>query len=72
MNGRKVEQFADEVKEFKAKGHEFSSEGYEHEYSFMYTREEERESMRKTVKAFENVLGEKPTGYLFSRTRRDG
>src|SRR5262249_21696507 len=25
MNGRKVEQFADECREFKAKGHEFSS-----------------------------------------------
>ena len=64
MNGLKVEQFPEEVKEFKGKGHEFSSEGYEHEYSFMYTREEERESIQKTIVAFEKVLGQKPTGYL--------
>jgi peptidoglycan/xylan/chitin deacetylase (PgdA/CDA1 family) len=48
MNGLKVEQFAQECREFKAQGHEFSSESYEHEYSFMYTREQERESMQKT------------------------
>ena len=64
MNGLKVEQFADTCKEFKAKGHEFSSESYEHEYSFMYTKEQERESIQKTVAAFEKVLGQKPTGYL--------
>ena len=64
MNGLKVEQFPNEVKEFQALGHEFSSEGYEHEYSFMYTKDQERESIRKTVAAFEKVLGHKPTGYL--------
>jgi peptidoglycan/xylan/chitin deacetylase (PgdA/CDA1 family) len=45
MNGRKVEQFADACREIKAKGHEFSSESYEHEYSYMSTREQERESI---------------------------
>src|SRR5438094_304832 len=52
MNGLKVEQFSEECKEFKAQGHEFSSESYEHEYSFMYTREQERESIQKTVAEF--------------------
>jgi peptidoglycan/xylan/chitin deacetylase (PgdA/CDA1 family) len=64
MNGLKVEQFAAACREFHATGHEFSSESYEHEYSFMYTREQERESIQKTVAAFEKVLGKKPTGYL--------
>ena len=64
MNGLKVEQFPNEVREFQAMGHEFSSEGYEHEYSFMYTKEQERESIQKTVTAFQKVLGQKPTGYL--------
>ena len=64
MNGKKVEQFPDEVKEFQAQGHEFSSECYEHEYAFMYTREEERKSIQDTVAAFKNVLGAPPTGYL--------
>jgi peptidoglycan/xylan/chitin deacetylase (PgdA/CDA1 family) len=30
----------------------------------MYTREQEREAIAKTVAAFDKVLGEKPTGYL--------
>ena len=30
----------------------------------MYTREQEREAIQKTVAAFEKVLGQKPTGYL--------
>ncbi|MCH7912482.1 MAG: polysaccharide deacetylase family protein [Deltaproteobacteria bacterium] len=64
MNGLKVEQFPDIVKEIQGQGHEFSSEGYVHEYSFMYTKDEERESIHKTIKAFEEVLGEKPYGYL--------
>jgi len=64
MNGKKVEQFADLCREIKAKGHEFSSESYEHEYSYMHTREQERESIEKSIAAFERVLGEKPTGYL--------
>src|SRR5690349_21016953 len=34
MNGLKVEHFADACREIKAKGHEFSSESYEHEYSY--------------------------------------
>src|SRR3954462_2159677 len=64
MNGLKGEQFGDVCREIKAKGHEFSSESYEHEYSYMYTREQERESIAKTVAAFDQVLGEMPTGYL--------
>ena len=71
MNGLKVEQFADECREFKAQGHEFSSESYEHEYSFMYTKEQERETIQKTVAAFEKVLGQKPTGYLSPWPRLD-
>ena len=64
MNGKKVEQFPDACREIKAKGHEFASESYEHEYSYMYTREQERDSIRKTVAAFEKVLGARPSGYL--------
>ena len=64
MNGLKVEQFPDACREIKAMGHEFSSESYEHEYSYMYTREQERDSIQKTIAAFAKVLGEKPTGYL--------
>jgi allantoinase len=64
MNGLKVEQFADICREIKSKGHEFSSESYEHEYSYMYTREQEHEMIHRTIAAFDKVLGQKPTGYL--------
>ncbi len=69
MNGLKAVELgqpenADLLQEIKSQGHEYSSEGYVHEYSFMYTRDEEDESMKKTIKAFEENLGERPTGYL--------
>jgi peptidoglycan/xylan/chitin deacetylase (PgdA/CDA1 family) len=64
MDGLKVEQFADVCRDIRAIGHEFASENYAHEYSYMYTREQERESIQKAIAAFAKVLGEKPTGYL--------
>lgn len=69
MNGLKAVELgrpenADLLHEIKSQGHEYSSEGYVHEYSFMYTREEEDESMKKTIEAFEDNLGARPTGYL--------
>lgn len=64
MNGRKAELFPDATRRIKQEGHELSSEGWVHEYSFMMTRAQERQSITKTVKAFETVVGEKPTGYL--------
>lgn len=69
MNGLKAVELgrpenADLLREIKSQGHEYSSEGYVHEYSFMYTREEEDESMKKTIEAFEDNLGARPTGYL--------
>jgi peptidoglycan/xylan/chitin deacetylase (PgdA/CDA1 family) len=30
----------------------------------MYTRDQEQEAIRKTIAAFEKVLGQRPTGYL--------
>ena len=50
--------------EIASQGHEYSSEGFVHEYSYMYTREEEDESMKKTIAAFEECFGTRPTGYL--------
>ena len=69
MNGLKAVELgrpenADLLQEIASQGHEYSSEGYVHEYSFMYTREEEDGSMKKTIKAFEDNLGARPTGYL--------
>ncbi len=69
LNGMKAEDLglkenADLLAEIKEQGHEYSSEGYVHEYSFMYTKEEENESIRKTIKAFEDNVGVRPYGYL--------
>lgn len=69
MNGLKAVELgrpenADLLAEIASQGHEYSSEGYVHEYSFMYTLDEEDESMKKTIKAFEDNLGARPLGYL--------
>ena len=69
MNGLKAVELgrpenADLLHEIASQGHEYSSEGYVHEYSFMYTREEEDDSMKKTIAAFEKNLGSRPTGDL--------
>ena len=69
LNGVKAEELgleenADLLSEVQSQGHEYASEGYVHEYSYMYTREEEDESMKKTIKAFEHSFGQRPTGYL--------
>ena len=69
LNGVKAEELgreenADLLAEVQSQGHEYASEGYVHEYSYMYTREQEDESMKKTIKAFEDAFGQRPTGYL--------
>src|SRR5680860_695562 len=41
-----------------------ASENYVHEYAVMYDAEGERESLQKTIDAFNTVLGQPPTGYI--------
>jgi peptidoglycan/xylan/chitin deacetylase (PgdA/CDA1 family) len=63
-SGKRVEVNPDLARDVLCRGHELASESYVHEYPVMYTREEEREELRKTVEAFERVLGVRPSGYV--------
>ncbi|MFQ5852334.1 MAG: polysaccharide deacetylase family protein [Candidatus Binatia bacterium] len=63
-SGRSVERFPDIAVEVRRRGHEMASENYIHEYPVMYDEAAERESIQKTVTAFERVLGQRPLGYI--------
>lgn len=64
INGLRVERSPDLAREVQRRGHDMASENYLHEYPIMYTREQERESLVKTVEAFRKVLGVSPSGYI--------
>ncbi len=63
-SGRSVERFPEIARDVQRRGHEMASENYIHEYPVMYDEAAERDSIRKTVAAFEQVLGQRPLGYL--------
>ncbi|MFQ5929955.1 MAG: polysaccharide deacetylase family protein [Acidobacteriota bacterium] len=64
ISGRTVERFPEIVRDAQRRGHEMASENYIHEYPVMYDEAAERESIQKTVAAFERVLGQRPLGYI--------
>lgn len=64
LNGITVERFPELSQEIEKLGHEIACEHWIHDYAFMKTAEEERESIRKTVAAFQRVLKHHPQGYL--------
>lgn len=63
-SGRSVERFPEIALEAQRRGHEMASENYIHEYPVMMDEAVERESIQKTVAAFERVLGQRPLGYI--------
>lgn len=64
INGRSVERFPEMALEVQRRGHEMASENYIHEYPVMFDEKAERESIQKTVAAFERVLKQRPLGYI--------
>ncbi|MPZ16003.1 MAG: polysaccharide deacetylase family protein [Chloroflexi bacterium] len=64
INGMRVEESPDLAREVQARGHEMASENYLHEYAVMHDVDDERKSLQATVEAFNNVLGQPPTGYI--------
>ncbi len=63
-SGRSVERFPEIALEAQRRGHEMASENYIHEYPVMFDEGAERESIQKTVAAFERVLKQRPLGYI--------
>ena len=64
INGQRVQESPDLAKEVQARGHDMGSENYVHEYAVMYDEAGERDSLQATVDAFQQVLGQPPTGYI--------
>jgi peptidoglycan/xylan/chitin deacetylase (PgdA/CDA1 family) len=64
--GVAVQHFPDIARTLHARGHELSSENWDHKYSVLQTPEEERADNDRTVQAFKDVLGCGPTGYTSS------
>ena len=64
INGQRVEESPELAREVQARGHDMGSENYVHEYAVMYDEAGERESLQRTIDAFQQVLGQAPTGYI--------
>lgn len=64
LNGITVKLFPELAKAMRQSGHELASETYIHDYSFMKTYEQDRADIHKSIQAFDEVLGERPLGYL--------
>ena len=64
LNGKTVEEHPEGAKEIVEKGHEIGAQTYVHEYPVVFEKEAERETIRRSVQAFQKVLGVKPSGYL--------
>ena len=63
-NGARIEADPGLASQALDAGHDMSSENYVHEYPIVQTEAEERESLTKTVAAFNTVLGVPPQGYI--------
>lgn len=69
VNGHTVETFPSVMRQILADGHELCSENWRHEYVFMMTPEEQRSDIKRTVDAFQKVLGFKPQGFIMPGER---
>jgi peptidoglycan/xylan/chitin deacetylase (PgdA/CDA1 family) len=61
--GQAMERSPEAARAVHAAGHEMISHGYRWEEYFRMDREEERERIALTIRAFENVIGERPLGW---------
>lgn len=69
VNGHTVESFPGVMKQIVDEGHELCSENWRHEYVIMMTPEEQKKDIKRTVDAFQKVLGFKPQGYIMPGER---
>ena len=65
-NGVAAEVWPDSLRELKRQGHEIGSHAYDQRvHPVMHkSREEEREDLRKSIKAIQQAVGERPYGYM--------
>jgi len=62
-DGLTVTLFPDLAREVAAKGHEFLVQGWDHEFLWKMSVEEQADSIARTNKAFETVLGKRALGF---------
>jgi peptidoglycan/xylan/chitin deacetylase (PgdA/CDA1 family) len=63
-NGKTLTLYPDMARDLDKRGYDFAAEGWEHSYAPTMSEGEERESIERSVKAFESVLGHRPQGYV--------
>jgi peptidoglycan/xylan/chitin deacetylase (PgdA/CDA1 family) len=62
-NGQTVARFPDLAREVANQGHELLAEGWDHEYLFNLSGDEEAAALDRTVNVFSEVLGRPPAGF---------
>jgi len=64
FSGIEVERHPEIAREWMGQGHEIAGHSYAQEIStYTLSREEERENIRKSVRAIEQATGERPVGW---------
>ena len=69
VNGHTVESFPGVMKQIVDEGHDLCSENWRHEYVTMMTPEEQKNDIKRTIDAFQKVLGFKPQGFIMPGER---
>ncbi len=63
MCGQAMERSPEAARAVQSAGHEMISHGYRWEEYFRMSREAERERIQQTIRAFEEVVGQRPLGW---------
>jgi len=63
VSGVTAERYPETVKEMKARGHDIAGHAYAHEELHLFSREEERTIILKTIEALEKIGGVRPLGW---------
>lgn len=66
VDGQTLELYPDLARRARDAGHEFILQGWDHSFLWEQTIAEQEESIRRTMQAFDSVLGVKPKGYSAS------
>jgi len=63
ISGVTAERYPESVRAIRDRGHDIAGHAYEHEELHLYSREEEKKIIGKTIEALERVSGVRPLGW---------
>jgi peptidoglycan/xylan/chitin deacetylase (PgdA/CDA1 family) len=63
VNGLTVQRYSELAKEAVERGHELLAEGWDHEFLYSMTAEEEEAALDRTIEVFKEVIGKAPSGF---------